>query len=77
MDNEYLTIKEFAKKLGMHHNTIRRAIKNNRIQTIRVGKSENSRYRIHISEIRRMAEFDLEEIIEIEVTKRIEQRNKL
>ena len=74
MINEYFSITEFAKKLKVHPNTIRRAIKNNRIQALRIGKKKNSSYRIPESEIIRMANVDLEESIEKEVEKRIKER---
>lgn len=71
---EFYTIKEFAKKLGFHHNTIRKAIKNNRIKTIRLGKGRTARHRIPESEIFRMATFDLEEYLEKEIQRRMGER---
>ena len=77
MINEYFSISDFAKKLKVHPNTIRRAIKNKRIQALRIGKTKNSAYRIPESEILRMAHVDLEETIEKEVEKRIKERSKI
>lgn len=72
--DDFLSIKDFAKWLKVHPNTIRRAIKNGRITAFRVGKGKMSIYRIARSEVTRMAEFDLLGIIEEEVEKRIKER---
>jgi excisionase family DNA binding protein len=77
MEREYLTIKEFAGKLGVHPNTIRNAIASNRIECIRVGSKKKSRIRISVNEIRRMARFDLDKVIEAEVQKRLKERLKI
>jgi len=74
MDKDYYSVNEFANKLGVHPNTIRRAIKTNRISALKIGKAKNSILRIAVSELIRMAEFDLEEIIEREVEKRLKAR---
>jgi len=71
LDPSFYSIKEFASKLGVHGNTIRRAIKNGRIQAFRVGIGVKSIYRIPYSEINRIALFDLREMIE----KMIQERN--
>lgn len=64
MDNEEIcfTIIQFALKMSVHPNTIRRAIKNGKIQAINMGSGVKKIYRIPSSEIGRMALFDLEEI---------------
>lgn len=72
LTSDFYSIKEFALKLGVHANTIRRAIKNGRIQAFRVGIGIKSIYRIPYSEINRIALFDLKEMIE----KMIQERNK-
>jgi excisionase family DNA binding protein len=46
MDSEFYTIKECATIFGVHHNTIRKAIKNGFIIAIRLGKGDKSPYRI-------------------------------
>lgn len=68
--NDFLSIKEFAAKLKVHPNTIRRAIKSGRINGFRVGGGKKSSYRIPASEIGRIALFDLEEFIERVIEKR-------
>ena len=59
----FFSIKEFAEKLGVHQNTIRRAIKSGRISAFRVGSGTKAMYRIPHSEINRIALFDLKELI--------------
>lgn len=67
----FYSIQQFADKVGVHANTIRRSIKSGRIQAFKVGSGKKSIYRIPFSEIQRIALFDLEEMIE----KIIEKRN--
>lgn len=76
MNKDFLSIIEFAAKLGLHPNTIRRMIHIHRINAMRIGKAKNSSFRIHISEINRIAQFDLEEVIEREVEKRLKERRE-
>lgn len=61
---EFLCIKEFAKLMKLHPNTIRRAIKGGKIQAIRIGMGERTPYRIPRSEINRIALFDLKHMVE-------------
>ena len=68
--SEFLSIKEFAFKVGVHANTIRRAIKSGRICAFKVGSGKKSSYRIAKSEINRIALFDMEEMIEKIIEKR-------
>jgi len=65
-DNEpaYYTIKEFSKKLRVHENTIRNAIKKGRLNAFRIGGGPKSSYRIPASEINRIALFDMKDFIE-------------
>lgn len=69
----YYSIKEFAKILGVHANTIRRSIKSGRINAFKIGAGDKSIYRIPHSEIERIALFDLEHMVE----KIIEKRSKI
>jgi excisionase family DNA binding protein len=69
--DSFYSIKEFAQKLGVHSNTIRRAIKSGRINAFRVGSGKRSIFRIPESEINRVALIDLEEMIEKIIEKRL------
>jgi excisionase family DNA binding protein len=60
---EYLTIKEFAGLLSIHPNTVRRSIKNGKLQCVRIGTGERAGYRIPRSEISRIALFDLKDMV--------------
>lgn len=63
MVNDFYSIKEFAKLLKVHHNTVRNGIKYGRIQAFRVGKGKTSSYRIPYTEVQRMALFDMNQVI--------------
>lgn len=60
---EYLSIKEFAKLVNVHENTIRRSIKKGRLQAFRIGVGQ-SIFRIPRSEIGRIALFDMKDMVE-------------
>ncbi len=64
LNEEFLTVKEYAKLLGIHPNTVRRSIKTGRLSAFKVGSGKRSNYRISRSEINRMAFADLEKVIE-------------
>lgn len=74
---DFLSIKEFAAKVGVHPMTIRRAIKRGRITAIKIGGNKYSCYRIAKSEIERIALFDLEEIVREMVEKRMQESHKV
>ena len=61
----YLSVKEISKLLSVHPNTIRNAIHNGKISSIRLGEGKSSAYRIPRSEIDRLALADLKEIFGI------------
>lgn len=63
VQKDFYSIKQFAKKLDVHENTIRRAIKNGRISAFRVGAGKKATFRIAHSEIGRIALFDLKDMI--------------
>ena len=67
---DFLSVKEFAVKLGVHPNTVRRSIKRGRISAFKVGAGKRSIYRIAKTECNRMALCDLEEMIEKIIEKR-------
>lgn len=71
-NKEFLTVYEFADLVGVHHNTVRKSIKNGRISAFRIGASDRSSYRISIHEINRLAVKDLDGIVD----KIIETRKK-
>ena len=54
-EKDFLSVKEFSVKIGIHHNTVRRLIKNCKISAINIGNGKYSIFRIPKSEIGRMA----------------------
>jgi excisionase family DNA binding protein len=69
---DFLSIKEFAKLLRVHPNTIRNAIKRGRISAFKVGGGKKGNYRIANTELSRVMILDMEKFIE----KMIEERMK-
>lgn len=61
--DSYYTILEFASKLRVHPNTIRRAIKSGHINAFKVNTGLKSSYRISHVEIERMALKEMNGII--------------
>ncbi len=71
-DKDFLSLYEFSDCLGIHYNTTRKMIRTGRITAIRIGiGGKGSSYRIPTSELQRLAEIDLGEIIEEIVMKRL------
>lgn len=64
MNKDYYSIKEFANKLGVCWRTIHRGIKNGRISYLRIGSTSRSTYRIPHSEFSRIAEVDLQLMVD-------------
>jgi excisionase family DNA binding protein len=54
-ESDFLSIKEFASKVGLHHNTVRRLIKSCKISAVNIGSGKYSYFRIPKSEIGRLA----------------------
>jgi len=54
---EYFTIYEFAEKMRVHPNTVRRGIKNGKIFAFRFASDKKSTYRIPETEIERIVKF--------------------
>lgn len=71
MENIY-SIKEFAKIIGVHPNTVRNSLKSGRILGFKVGKGKKSTIRIMESEILRMLSYDMEDVVERIVRKRLD-----
>ncbi len=71
---DFYSVKEFAKVLGVHYNTIRRMIIAKRIDAVLLNPGQRKTYRIPASEITRMAKMDLSEYIEMEVQRRLKER---
>jgi excisionase family DNA binding protein len=76
MEDEILTIKEFAALVKMHYNTIFRAIKKGRINAFRISSGKKAAYRIPKSEINRIGILDLEIYINAIVEKRLKNEKK-
>lgn len=62
-DKENLSVIEFAEKINKHPQTVRKAIKNGVIKAFRLGSTTRGTYRIPVTEIDRMIEFSLIEVI--------------
>lgn len=71
LSQDFLSIKEFALLLRMHPNTIRRAIRSGRISAFKIGVGKKAVYRIARTEINKVALFDLEDLIEKIIDKRM------
>lgn len=71
MEIPVYTVKEFAKIMQMHPNTIRKAIKSGKITAFKIGKGPKSEWRILHSEIERLISYDMKEIIDRLVVERL------
>lgn len=58
MNKEFLSVVEFAKLLGLHPNTIYKAIQSERINAFRLTGTKKSSWRIPRTEITRLATDD-------------------
>ena len=74
MEKQFYSIKEFAKILDVHENTVRNAIRNKKIETIRLGIGPKSGYRIAKSELSRMISFDLNVMIDGMIEKKMREK---
>ncbi len=72
---EFFTIMEMADKLRIHPNTVRKAIKEGRIQAFRTGAGLRSEYRIPVTEINRISEMDMSKLIEQMIDRKLEERD--
>src|SRR5690242_14728787 len=76
MVQKFLTIKELASILKCDRTTIGRALRSGKIQGFKIGSGVKSSWRILETEIARMQEFDLQQLIETEVNKRFTLRSR-
>lgn len=65
MEEEFLSVKEFACLVCMHYNTIIRAIKSGRINAFRISSGKKAAFRIPRSEIGRITLMDMEHLVSI------------
>jgi len=76
-EETFYTVKEFAKLIRVHPNTVSSGIKKGRIQAFRVGVGMRSDYRIPSTEVSRMSEMDMTKIIERIVDEKLEKMNEV
>jgi excisionase family DNA binding protein len=75
MEEEYLTVKEFAAKIRVHYNTVLRSIRCGRLNAVRIGYGKKAAFRIAKSEIQRISLCDMEYFVSQIIEEKI--RNKL
>ena len=63
LGKDFLSVKEFAKLVNIHTNTVYKAIAYGRLAAFRVGGGKRSVFRIPATETERMALCDLRNII--------------
>lgn len=74
-EHEFYSIDEFAKLLRVHPNTIRKAIRDGRINAFRISSAKRKpAFRISRSEISRIAEEDYETMLDKIIEKRMKER---
>ena len=74
VDKDFYTVVEFANKLGVHSNTVRKGIDRGRIQAVDVGSGNKRLFRIPKSEIERISLFSLERVVEKIIEKRAKEK---
>lgn len=75
--SEFLTVKEFAKCLRIHYNTVRNMIKKGRIHAFKIGNGKTSDFRIPITEINHLGILGIEESIKETLSKRDAENSKV
>lgn len=73
-EKHFLTVDEFAEKIRVHPNTVRRGIKAGRIQAFRTSDGIKGSYRIPNTEIERLCELDMSKLIKEIVREELEKR---
>ena len=63
MIKEFYTVQEFAQKFSIHPETIRKSIKNGRIQAIRVGIGKRTPFRIPHDEVQRLSLMSFDQVV--------------
>lgn len=74
-EKEFYTVPEFASKVRVHANTVRKGIHAGRIQAFKTGIGKKSAYRIPNTEITRICELDMTRLIERIVEEKMERKN--
>lgn len=62
-EKDFLSVKEFASYIGVHYNTVIRAIKSGKLGAFRIAYGKRACYRIPKAEIHRIALYDLDKRI--------------
>lgn len=71
-DKDFYTMTEFCERLGIHYQTARRMILSGRLSAFKTGISgRTSHYRIPASELHRLSEVHLGEIVDNLVKKKL------
>lgn len=68
----FYTVDEFAEKIRVHPATVRRNIKQGRIQAFRTSEGIRSSYRIPNTEVERLCELDMSKLIDRIVERKLE-----
>lgn len=63
ISNEFLSVKEFSALIGVHYNTVIRAIKSGKLNAFRISPGKKATFRIPRSEIHRIALYDMEQLV--------------
>ena len=76
MNYKFYSIKDFAKIMDVHPNTIRRCIKDAKISAFRIGTGKKASWRILESEIERLLSYDLKQVIDRLVNEKIKENKE-
>lgn len=73
-DIEFVSIKEFAARIGMHPNSVRKAIKAGKLNAIRIGEGKQAAYRIPLTQLHILAIYNIEKVINALIDKKLESK---